>query len=120
MILEKRIAISLLAYNNKQLILKEAGRMFVLFALLVVVAGISYIVKKYILRIQEPSLQEVWATLDQQVWFQVLLEDQELRALIEDHKDEGLLADPYYVNKTIEHKGTRDGFIDFIIRQKLK
>lgn len=91
-----------------------------LLGLLALGAGIGHVAKKYIFRMKDPTLPEVWDELDKQDWYQVLLRDDQMRRYIEHQKKEGLLSDWYYVKKIIKHKGTRDGFIEYIEKQARK
>lgn len=90
-----------------------------LIAALVLGAGAIQIITKYVLRIKEPTLAEVWPKLEEQEWFKEWMRDERIRYYIEESKVSGLLSDPYYLTKLIHHKETRDGFYDFI-REQIK
>ncbi len=77
-------------------------------------AGVLHVVRKYVLRVKDPTLEEVWGELDQQDWYQELVQDERLARAIVFQKDQGLLADWYYVKKIIKDKGARDGFIEYV------
>jgi hypothetical protein len=75
------------------------------------------IIRKSILRMKDPSLEEVWVELDQQNWYQELIQDDIYRKYLEQSKQEGLLSDWYYVRKVVKHKGARDGFIEYVNKE---
>ncbi|RXT08048.1 hypothetical protein [Ammoniphilus sp. CFH 90114] len=85
-----------------------------LLAMLALGAGVAHVIKKYLLRIKDPTLSEVWTLLDKQDWYQQLIQEDRFRKYIETQKQEGLLSDWYYVKKIIEQKGARDGFIEYV------
>lgn len=91
-----------------------------LLGLLALGAGTAHLIKKYIFRIKDPTLQEAWDELHKQEWYQALLRDDQIRKYIELQKADGLLSDWYYVKKVIEQKGARDGFIEYVENQARK
>lgn len=98
----------------KDLIGMEVFIMLSLFAVLLMGAGAVQLVKKYILRIPDPTVEEMWSRLEEEEWYQELIRDEQMAAYMEHSKHSGLLSNWYYVKKIIEHKGTRDGFLSFV------
>ncbi|QOR68733.1 hypothetical protein IM538_11765 [Cytobacillus suaedae] len=94
--------------------------MLFLFLCILTVGLVISLFQKYILRIKDPNIEDLWIELHQQEWFKELLEHQEIKMMIEASKETGLLRDPYYVRKIIDQEGHRDGFIEFIYENALK
>jgi hypothetical protein len=88
--------------------------LFFLLILAMFVAGLVHLFRQYILRIKEPTVEELWEQLDQQPWFQELLEHSPYALKISNLKDQGILKDVHYVRKLLHHQGTIDGFIHYI------
>jgi hypothetical protein len=88
--------------------------LFFLLIIMMIVAGLVHLFRRYILRIKEPNLDELWKELDQQGWFQELLQHPAKATLIHNLKEQGLLRDAHYVQKLLHHQGTIDGFIRYI------
>ncbi|MFD2444888.1 hypothetical protein ACFSO7_13035 [Bacillus sp. CGMCC 1.16607] len=76
-------------------------------------------VKKYVLRIKEPTAEELWVELDEQDWYKTLLKKGEIEEFILLSKRDGLLSDPHYVRNIIDKEGHREGFINYI-NEKIK
>ncbi len=74
-------------------------------------------VQKYILRIKDPNIEELWKELHEQDWFKDLLQHQEIKLILDASKETGLLRDPYYVRKIIDQEGHRDGFIEYVLNK---
>ncbi len=91
--------------------------MLSLLGILLVGAGAIQLIKKYILRIPDPTAEEMWLRLEAEEWFQELIQDEQMKTYMEQSKRSGLLSDWYYVKKILEHKGTRDGFISFVEKE---
>ncbi|WNB91507.1 hypothetical protein [Bacillus sp. NEB1478] len=70
--------------------------------------------QKYVLGKKDPEIEDLWKELDQEDWYNELLKDKEFKEWILLDKQKGLLKDPYYVRKIIDHKGHRDGFITYL------
>ena len=92
---------------------------FILISLLLGAALLQF-VKKYIFQMQGPSIDEVWVELGEQPWYQEWIRNDRMNAYLEHSKQKGLLSDPYYVKRVIHHKGTRDGFIEFMEKELAK
>lgn len=88
-----------------------------LIGAIAVAAGVMHVVRKYILRVKDPSLEEVWEELNQQNWYQDLIQDEQVSHFMDVQKQQGLLSDWYYVRKIIKQKGPRDGFIEFVKKE---
>jgi hypothetical protein len=88
--------------------------LFFLLILAIIVAGSVHLFRQYILRIKDPTLEELWGKLDQQLWFQELLQYPPYALMINNLKEQGLLRDVHYVQKLLHHQGTIDGFIRYI------
>jgi hypothetical protein len=80
----------------------------------IIVFGIAGFVRKHIFRIEDPPLNQLHEELEEQQWFQEILKENELKDIIISQKRTGLLSDPLYVQKLINHEGTRIGFINYI------
>jgi len=91
--------------------------LFFLIVTVLIGAGLLQLVKRYIFRIKEPSLDEVWEELGVQPWYQVWIKNDQMKAYIIKSKQNGLLADPYYVKRIIRHTGTREGFFEFMEKE---
>ncbi|MBE4908548.1 hypothetical protein IMZ08_10815 [Bacillus luteolus] len=94
--------------------------MLFLFLCMLTVGLVTSFVQKYILRIKEPNIEELWKELHEQDWFKDLLEKQEVKMILDASKETGLLRDPYYVRKIIDQEGYRDGFIEYIYDNSYK
>lgn len=88
--------------------------MIVLLLLLLTGALIAGFIQKYILRIKDPDVEELWQELEEQDWYKELKENPEIEEFVETSKREGLLNDPYYVRKIIDNEGHRAGFINYV------
>jgi hypothetical protein len=91
--------------------------MIFLFLLLMTGALIAGFVQKYILRIKEPEIEELWSELEMQEWYKEMEADPEFKESLDLSKREGLLKDPYYVRKIIDKEGHREGFVNYIRNQ---
>ncbi|WP_456271108.1 hypothetical protein [Bacillus sp. AK031] len=91
--------------------------MIFLFLLLMTGALIAGLVQKYILRIKEPDIEELWIELHKQEWYKEMEATPEYKEFLDLSKREGLLQDPYYVRKIIDKEGHREGFINHIRNQ---
>jgi hypothetical protein len=89
------------------------------FILLSLLAGafVIELFRKYVLRIKDPSVDELWVELEEQDWFENLESDPDIKEWIENDKEKGLLRDPYYVRKIIDNEGHRQGFIKYVIEK---
>jgi hypothetical protein len=85
-----------------------------IFLLLLTGALIINFFQKYILRIKDPDIEELWEELDEQDWYRELKADPEIEDFLEVSKFDGLLKDPYYVRKIIDSEGHRMGFIHYV------
>lgn len=97
--------------------------MFILIGILLFIYFGALIVqgyRKYILAIKEPTKEELWIQLEETKWYQELIKDDDRKDFIYDSKENGLLNDPYYIEKLIHHEGTREGFIKYIEKQLKK
>ncbi|MGF2616014.1 hypothetical protein FZC84_11315 [Rossellomorea vietnamensis] len=88
--------------------------MIFLFLLLLTGALIVGFIQKYILRIKEPEVEELWIELEEQDWYRELQSDPQIEEFLNYSKRDGLLEDPYYVRKIIDKEGHRDGFIKHV------
>lgn len=77
-------------------------------------AALVHLFRKYILRIEEPKIEELWTQLENQDWFQQFLRDPFSSSYIYHLREHGLLKDAHYVQKLLSHEGTRNGFIHYI------
>lgn len=89
--------------------------MLILLLTLLSAALIIELIRKYILRIKDPSIEELWLELEEQSWFKELLINPELAKWICEDKENGLLRDPYYVRKIIDRDQHRQGFIKYLM-----
>lgn len=94
--------------------------MLFLFLCMLTVGLVISFVQKYILRIKDPNIEDLWKELHQHQWFKDLLTQQEVKMIIETSKQSGLLRDPYYVRKIIDQEGHRDGFIEYVYENAYK
>jgi hypothetical protein len=87
-----------------------------LFLLLCLIAGGLFVevIQKRVLKIKDPDINDLWAELEKQEWFEELNSNPECRKWILLDKQNGLLNDPYYVRKIIDKAGHRDGYIRYI------
>jgi hypothetical protein len=88
--------------------------MLFLFLLLLTGALIAGFFQKYILRIKDPDIEELWRELENQDWYRELKADPEIEDFLEVSKFDGLLNDPYFVRKIIDNEGHRTGFINYV------
>ncbi|WP_108669200.1 hypothetical protein [Peribacillus acanthi] len=93
--------------------------MMLLLLSLLLGAIIFDFIRKYILQIKDPSIEEAWGELDREEWYRTLVQNQTFKSFIEQEKKHGLLSDPYYVRKIIAHEGHREGFI-YYLNEKTK
>ncbi|WP_421385063.1 hypothetical protein ACOJQI_09940 [Bacillus salacetis] len=94
--------------------------MIFLFLLLLTGALIAGFFQKYILRIKEPEIEDLWRELEEQDWYRELKADPEIEDFIETSKQEGLLNDPYFVRKIIDNEGHRIGYINYVKKKTAK
>ncbi|MGO4886913.1 hypothetical protein ACJ2A9_04070 [Anaerobacillus sp. MEB173] len=91
--------------------------------LLLFILGIAMMIdlfKKYVLKIKDPTIEELMPKLEEQQWFRELVEHERYKPIIESSKQSGLLADSYYVSKLLSHQGTIDGFITYVKGRAIK
>jgi hypothetical protein len=93
---------------------------FFLFLCILTVGLVISFFQKYILRIKEPNVEELWIELEQKQWFKELIQQHEVKKVIEASKNSGILSDPYYVQKIMEQEGHRDGFVLYVYEQANK
>jgi hypothetical protein len=84
-----------------------------IFLFLTLLTGALFVsfFQKYILRVKEPDIEELWRELEEQKWYKELRADPKREFFLNSSKRDGLLHDPYYVRKIIDKEGHRDGFI---------
>ncbi|MBH0171982.1 hypothetical protein IHV09_00370 [Fictibacillus sp. 23RED33] len=70
--------------------------------------------QKHVLKMKEPDILPLWDNLEKQDWYKELIIQPETARWIDLDKKNGLLKDPYYVQKIINHAGHREGFIRYI------
>jgi hypothetical protein len=87
------------------------SKLTVLLLLLLTGALIVNFVQKYILRIKDPNIEDLWLELDEQEWYQTLVRNEKVNNFIRYSKENGLLSDPFYVRKILDKEGHREGFI---------
>ncbi|MDF0727628.1 hypothetical protein PY093_13120 [Cytobacillus sp. S13-E01] len=92
---------------------------FLLLSLLTIGLIINF-VQKYILRIKEPNIEELWVELEQEPWFKELIQQPRIKDFVKASMITGLLRDPHYVRKIIDQEGHRDGFIQYVIENTNK
>jgi hypothetical protein len=85
-----------------------------LFLIVLTLAGVIEFIRKYVLHLKDPDPKDLLEKLEQKKWFQELLEVEEYKKRIELQKKSGLLNDPHYLQKLLEHEGTVLGFITFV------
>jgi hypothetical protein len=78
-----------------------------------------HLFQKYILRIKDPNIEELWTELEEQGWYQSLMNNDRVKEFVKVDKDGGLLSDPHYVRKIIDKEGHREGFIRYV-HEKVK
>ena len=93
--------------------------MSIIFLCMLIGAFFVGLVQKYILRIKEPTAEELWVELDEQEWYKKLMNKEEIKEFILMSKENGLLSDPHYVRNIIDKEGHREGFINYI-NEKIK
>ncbi|MFE8699337.1 hypothetical protein ACFYKX_01740 [Cytobacillus sp. FJAT-54145] len=93
--------------------------MVFLFLCLLTAGLLINFVQKYILRIKEPNIDELWRELESEEWFIEFIKNPKIKDYVEQSKDSGLLSDPYYVRKILDHEGHREGFLNHVVA-KLK
>ncbi|MDZ5471260.1 hypothetical protein SM124_05825 [Bacillus sp. 31A1R] len=71
-------------------------------------------IRKYVLRIKDPDIEDLWNELNEREWYRELLENPQIKKWIEIDKESGLLSDPYYVRKILDKEDHRQGFIKYI------
>jgi hypothetical protein len=86
------------------------------FIFLFLIAGGLIIegVRKYILKIKDPTIEEIWLELNEEEWYQELMRNEKIKPYMLKSKEKGLLRDPHYVRNIIDKEGHRDGFINYI------
>jgi hypothetical protein len=89
-----------------------------LFLVVLTIAGIIEIIRKYVLHMKDPDPSELLEKLEQKKWYQELIAVEEYRERIESQKNSGLLKDPHFLKKLLEHEGTVLGFISFVKNKK--
>jgi hypothetical protein len=99
--------------------LEGMENMIFLFLCLLTGALIIGFVKKYILRIAEPSINELWVELEEQDWFKILIRNEKIKDFLLLSKEKGLLSDSHFIRNVIDKEGHREGFIKYI-NEKMK
>jgi hypothetical protein len=86
------------------------------FIFLCLIAGGLIIegVRKYILKIKDPSIEEIWLELDDEEWYKALLRNEKMKPYLLKSKENGLLRDPHYVRNIIDKEGHREGFVNYM------
>jgi hypothetical protein len=86
------------------------------FIFLFLIAGGLIIegVRKYILKIKDPTIEEIWLERNEEEWYQELMRKEKIKPYMLKSKEKGLLRDPHYVRNIIDKEGHRDGFINYI------
>lgn len=87
-----------------------------MFLFLCLLAGglIVGFVQKYILRIKEPDIEDLWVELEEHDWYKTLMKDEKMRNFLHFSKKDGLLTDPHYVRTIIDKEGHREGFVRYV------
>lgn len=88
--------------------------MFFLFLCLLTGGLVIELVRKYILKIKDPSIEELWTELDQEDWYEELCKNKQINEFLIQSKENGLLKDPHYVRNIIDKEGHRLGFINYV------
>jgi hypothetical protein len=73
-------------------------------------------VRKYILKIKDPTIEDIWLELDEAIWFKELMNNEEIKHYLILSKENGLLKDPHYVRNILDKEGHREGFINYITK----
>jgi hypothetical protein len=71
-------------------------------------------VRKYILKIKDPTIEDVWPELNDADWFKELMKNEKVKPFLLQSKENGLLNDPHFVRNIIDKEGHREGFINYI------
>jgi hypothetical protein len=85
-----------------------------LFLSMLTGALIVELVRKYILRIKDPIIEDLWMELDEQDWYVELIKNPKIKDFIQSSKEKGLLNNTDYVRKIIDKEGHREGFIKYV------
>jgi hypothetical protein len=85
-----------------------------IFLCVLAVGFLIELFQKYVLGKKDPEIEDVWRELEQEEWYKDLLKNTHFKEWILLDKQKGLLKDPYYVRKIIDHEGHRDGFISYL------
>jgi SOS response regulatory protein OraA/RecX len=85
-----------------------------LIVIVLIVGGIVQLIKKYIMGIKDPTIEELWNRLDQEEWFIELCKDPKISSTIHRFKEKGILKDAHYVERLLTHQGTVEGFKDYV------
>lgn len=88
-----------------------------IFLCLITGAFIVELIKKYILRVEEPNINDYLKELEEKEWYKALIKDDDIKDFIEISKENGLLSDPHYVRNIIDKEGHREGFIRYLIEK---
>lgn len=88
--------------------------LIILLLIMMIGAALVHLFRKYILQIKEPTVEELWAQLESQSWFQDLLRDPAASSYIYHAREQGFLNDAHYVHKLLFHDGTRKGFLQYV------
>jgi hypothetical protein len=73
-------------------------------------------VRKYILKIKDPTIEDIWLELDEEEWFKELMQNEKMRSYLLQSKENGLLKDPHFVRNIIDKEGHREGFINYMTK----
>lgn len=73
-------------------------------------------VRKYILKIKDPTIEDIWLELDEEEWFKELMLNEKMKPYLLQSKENGLLKDPHYVRNIIDKEGHREGFINYMTK----
>jgi hypothetical protein len=88
--------------------------MTLIFLFVLSVGLVIELFQKYILGKKDPEIEDLWKELDEKEWYKSLLLNEQLKEWIVKDKQNGLLKDPYYVRKIMDHEGHRDGFLSYL------
>jgi hypothetical protein len=85
-----------------------------LIVIVLIIGGMMQLIKKYIMGIKDPTIEELWKRLEQEKWFTDLSKDPKTSPTIQRFKQDGILMDTHYVERLLTHQGTVEGFIDYV------
>lgn len=88
--------------------------LIMLLLIMMIGAALVHLFRIYILRIKEPTIEDLWPQLESQTWFKQLRKDPHASTYINHAREHGFLKDAHYVQKLLSHEGTRNGFLQYI------